>query len=217
METQASGSAAGWYADPKGSYESRYWDGMRWTAQVVHQGVEGTDTGPVPGAVPASASVAGRLGTQGRDRARYTDAAGAGLLVGTLGIAMALGGLLLPWFGDVNVFTKPSGMGVRASDAWGLVLRSALLVFGWTAIAMFTICGRRRGKDPAGKRYVAAPIVSVLLLGLVYVTIQRFIDEFRDDDASATVIGAGPWVLAAGIVVASIGMVLGRRRVPVAD
>ena len=35
-------AAAGWYPDPSGAYESRYWDGVRWTEHV-----HGTGTPPV--------------------------------------------------------------------------------------------------------------------------------------------------------------------------
>ena len=34
--------AAGWYADPSGHHEARYWDGDRWTDRVADRGVENT-------------------------------------------------------------------------------------------------------------------------------------------------------------------------------
>src|SRR5215475_15236986 len=43
---------AGWYADPAGRHEKRYWDGTGWTAGVSDGGVAATDP---PGA-PAVAS-----------------------------------------------------------------------------------------------------------------------------------------------------------------
>lgn len=48
--TQASQSAqtsqaapAGWYADPSGRYELRYWDGAAWTEHVARSGQQFTD------------------------------------------------------------------------------------------------------------------------------------------------------------------------------
>jgi hypothetical protein len=34
---------AGWYADPTGRSEHRYWDGSRWTEHVSNRGLAGTD------------------------------------------------------------------------------------------------------------------------------------------------------------------------------
>src|SRR6516165_7213418 len=34
---------AGWYADPAGRHEYRYWDGTYWTAGVANGGITATD------------------------------------------------------------------------------------------------------------------------------------------------------------------------------
>jgi hypothetical protein len=34
---------AGWYADPAGRYELRYWDGSQWTEHVSRAGQQYTD------------------------------------------------------------------------------------------------------------------------------------------------------------------------------
>jgi hypothetical protein len=34
---------AGWYPDPSGRYEMRYWDGAKWTEHVARQGQQYTD------------------------------------------------------------------------------------------------------------------------------------------------------------------------------
>ena len=36
-------AAAGWYADPAGRFELRYWDGGQWTEHVSRQGQQFTD------------------------------------------------------------------------------------------------------------------------------------------------------------------------------
>ena len=35
--------AAGWYVDPSGRHEARYWDGDRWTDRIADRGVENHD------------------------------------------------------------------------------------------------------------------------------------------------------------------------------
>jgi hypothetical protein len=35
--------AAGWFADPGGRHELRYWDGQRWTGHVSDHGTQGVD------------------------------------------------------------------------------------------------------------------------------------------------------------------------------
>jgi hypothetical protein len=39
----ASSTPAGWYPDPSGRYEVRYWDGLQWTEHVSRQGQQFTD------------------------------------------------------------------------------------------------------------------------------------------------------------------------------
>lgn len=43
QEQQASATPAGWYADPSGRYELRYWDGTAWTEHVARGGQQYTD------------------------------------------------------------------------------------------------------------------------------------------------------------------------------
>ena len=33
----------GWYADPTGRYEARFWDGKKWTGHISHYGATGKD------------------------------------------------------------------------------------------------------------------------------------------------------------------------------
>lgn len=34
---------SGWYGDPSGRYEARYWDGQKWTGHISHYGATGND------------------------------------------------------------------------------------------------------------------------------------------------------------------------------
>lgn len=36
---------AGWYSDPKKSFDRRYWDGLAWTNRVQDRGIEIADSG----------------------------------------------------------------------------------------------------------------------------------------------------------------------------
>ncbi len=49
-------AAPGWYPDPLGRHEHRYWDGVAWTGHVADRGATGLDptdvavtSGPTPG------------------------------------------------------------------------------------------------------------------------------------------------------------------------
>ncbi len=61
MNTPAPGSvtapAAGWYPDPLGRHQHRYWDGAAWSPHVADHGVAATD--PLPAGAPAVHQVAG--------------------------------------------------------------------------------------------------------------------------------------------------------------
>lgn len=42
-QTSANQTPAGWYADPSGRYELRYWDGSAWSEHVARNGQQYTD------------------------------------------------------------------------------------------------------------------------------------------------------------------------------
>lgn len=50
----AGGPAAGWYPDPVGRHQVRWWDGARWTERVADDGVEAIDL--LPGMTPVTQS-----------------------------------------------------------------------------------------------------------------------------------------------------------------
>ena len=56
--TTAVGPSAGWYSDPAGVYESRYWDGTSWTEHVSDRGVTSTAPTQAAFAAPAPTPVA---------------------------------------------------------------------------------------------------------------------------------------------------------------
>jgi hypothetical protein len=52
------GSAAGWYPDPSGGHESRYWNGTDWTSDVADRGVAATAALSSPLAPPVASATA---------------------------------------------------------------------------------------------------------------------------------------------------------------
>lgn len=60
MSEQVTSGQAGWHADPAGRYDSRYWDGLRWTRAVIRDGQVDTDPNEEPVLEePAAAGQAG--------------------------------------------------------------------------------------------------------------------------------------------------------------
>lgn len=55
----AGGQLAGWFPDPAGRHQYRYWNGTAWTDNVADNGVPGTDPLDAPPAAVASSTVAG--------------------------------------------------------------------------------------------------------------------------------------------------------------
>jgi Protein of unknown function (DUF2510) len=47
--TEASSRSAGWYPDPAGRFDNRYWDGNQWTSAVKRGEQVESDPGAVPG------------------------------------------------------------------------------------------------------------------------------------------------------------------------
>jgi hypothetical protein len=60
----AKGNQADWYPDPMGRHEYRYWNGSSWTQSVSDRGTQLTDSAPVRGTRPSSASQPSRGGWQ---------------------------------------------------------------------------------------------------------------------------------------------------------
>lgn len=128
----------GWYADPHGRYEARYWDGTAWTDHIMKDGVQGTDVpmgvrspgvlapGVVaPGvATPSTFGVGGGAAAPGRgamasrSRVRQENRAGVGTVLALAGLALYAFSLGQPWIGGTNALTKPPGLFGAANQSW---------------------------------------------------------------------------------------------------
>ena len=73
-----SSTPAGWYTDPSGRFEKRYWDGARWTEHVVTGGVQSVDGPQEPVAATGAYPETGYIGVQQAIFATGGAGAGAG-------------------------------------------------------------------------------------------------------------------------------------------
>lgn len=80
----------GWFPDPTGRHDHRWWDGAAWTAHVADAGVAGLD--PLEGGprAPVAAAPAAAAAPVTPGAARTEPLAVAALVVGIVGLALAL-------------------------------------------------------------------------------------------------------------------------------
>jgi hypothetical protein len=68
---------AGWFPDPSGTFEQRWWDGQRWTDNVINAGQQ--TTSPLPtGEAPVQASTPQQVQRQLAEKAGITPGQGTG-------------------------------------------------------------------------------------------------------------------------------------------
>lgn len=256
------GQAAGWYADPGGRYESRYWDGSAWTHDVVHQGQQGTDSGPIGGpGGPAPRIVPGVVGMPGmggygalgrgsgagmqgvplgvmtpRNTIVHENAPGIGTAVTVLGFVVFVVGLLQPWLGGDNAFTKPPGLYGTANQHWGSVAFYVSMTALWIlfSVAFATIryqphglaaflyggligwlvCRGRIDRDsPSRRSNWLAAVVLAFFAGIMWLNVIGLKGEIEDSESGVHVaLGMGPSIASAGLGVAIVGVIIGRRR-----
>lgn len=125
---------AGWYGDPHGRFEQRYFDGTQWTEHVARNGVQSVDPVPAAGAVggplssvrgPGPGGIGGPGGYTGasltpgywsptpqnpavRRPRQEQNRIGAGLFVCIAGWLVIAVATVLPWFGERNLFELPT-------------------------------------------------------------------------------------------------------------
>ena len=80
---------SGWYPDPTGRADQRYWDGNAWTDHVARSGVQGTDSVTATSTQPAT-RVATRRGSRGGPGSGGGGILGAFIVIGG-GCAIILG------------------------------------------------------------------------------------------------------------------------------
>ncbi|MDJ0767480.1 MAG: DUF2510 domain-containing protein [Ilumatobacter sp.] len=173
MTDSYSSPGAGWFPDPLGRHEHRYFNGTQWTADVAEGGQRfvdplGTDPGPRPGAPPGAQPFPG--GQQARN-----GLATAALVCGILG-------MLFAWIPFIFVV--------------GLVLAILAIVFGIRGLRKSNVVHVGRGPSitgiVTGLIGLALAVVGIALSVVLY----RAVDDFASpgpvvtDVASCDVDGA---------------------------
>jgi uncharacterized protein YxjI len=67
--SNASATPAGWYPDPGGKHEYRYWDGSAWNDYVANRGQQSIDPLAGPGVIPTTRTSAERIQRQVQEQA----------------------------------------------------------------------------------------------------------------------------------------------------
>ena len=144
----ATGPAPGWFTDPRGRFEQRYWDGTKWTAHVARAGTtmvdpDGIAAGPTRTAAKAFAApdVAAGPAAPAAPAAPvqpFSPGAFAGLIVASI-FCFGLVGVIVGW---MNV-KHPA----RKSQA------TALIVIGAAVIGLSVLYGLAAAAESGGSDF----------------------------------------------------------------
>ena len=135
---------AGWYPDPSGRHQVRYWDGSSWTDHVADSGMQSFDPptlspGQTPGTTPLQTSTA---------EARVTAVISNAMLIVLAFILFAVS--FLDWLG----FSAQAGRfeASTATNAWEFAACAAAVIIG----VLVTI--------PAGLRLSRIPVPAIVVV-----------------------------------------------------
>jgi hypothetical protein len=209
-----SGPEAGWYRDPSGRHDHRWWDGTTWTPHVMTLALRSVDYGDPdePGAVDADHSDAPDSEVPDSDapdpeeadpevavavaRARPL----AAWAVVFVGAALLVVGALLPWGEATSKTASFSSDGIDGNGAITLIAAIVLVLVvlvvqrpttaGWLVIVTAAVAGAIGVRDAVDLSDKAA----------------RLVDQ-GPPGVSANV-GIGVWVTIAGAVIALVGGIM---------
>ena len=239
------GTTGGWYPDPQGRYEQRYFDGVAWTSHVSTGGTVTTDGGGAGPPGPSGASLYGTPttpygiggpiggGPGWRTPTRYENRVGWGLVVYLVGLLLVGVSLALPWLDGRGPFdldvVNASG---RTSAALSEQLASAMI---WAVLWLFLTClplqpGKLLGFlgggciglivcwHPLDKDSPSkrSNALGVFVLLVHLIVLWLVFASVRSDYiVESAAIGLGPVVLTVGYLVMIVGAAMGRQRVRV--
>lgn len=178
-------AAPGWYEDPLGRFQSRWWNGERWTEH-------GHGLPQMPAPTPAA-----RAWTPQRAAPRFDPAPGWVLVGGAAAIAV---GSLLPWASVTGPFVGTVQVnGTNGDGVITLVLGVVVALLGFPLV-----------KAATSRARVIAALVIALIAGVVcladIVNIERLVNEAEEQSSLVTGdVGFGLWLAGAGALSASGG------------
>jgi uncharacterized membrane protein YidH (DUF202 family) len=227
-------AAAGWYADPLGRHERRYWDGAAWTDHIVDGTTQGTD--PVSGppvatgqaaqtASAAPAAVVPATPRPGRSANRV-----AGCVIAAAGGAAMIAGTYLTWVSasvgiratgwdyyrmqsqmHAGVFMTAGSMFTKTSPLLTglttLIVGIAIVVLALMILALpasQAATGQTRKRDV---NPVLAALVLLLAVCALVGGVWNLVTYFTTGPHSGVSAGAGLYVVAAGGIAGLSGLV----------
>jgi hypothetical protein len=223
------GQPAGWYADPSGRAQTRWWDGRQWTE---HTNDPGAAAAPVAVAPPPPVAPA----------PWYGGAPGYGGAAG-YGAAPGYGGA--PAYGAAPTMPAPGGTSASLDGArsllWVVLAGAAVVVLGsflpWASVTVFGAELTVDGMDgdgpltliggalvgaltlaahlqrPARWKVVTALVLAALVTLIAVIDVVDVSSRVADVEGELAVdleasVGIGLWLVLAGSVVATVGTAL---------
>jgi hypothetical protein len=203
MATSRSQPDAGWYRDPSGRHEHRWWDGHEWTPYVITLGLRSVDYGddplpttPAPESDAAASESEVAVTPATAERWRWPLAVWCTVSVGAMLLVV---GALLPWAEASSQSASFSRTGIDGNGAATLVAAVAVVLFCLVV--------------PRPKVAAGLVIAVAVLAGAVGVHDALDISHKADRLVAALPkvsagVGIGVWVTIAGAVIALAGGIL---------
>lgn len=151
--TDGTGAAAGWYADPTGRYEHRYYNGRTWTADVSSGGQRFVDPLGLSGRDQPDA----RSGSDAANNAPNSAAGTAAMVLGIVAISIA-------WMPFVVVL--------------GAIAALLALVFGWIGLRRARDSGGSRSFAVVGLATGASALVAATVGVLLTMVVLDVYDDY---------------------------------------
>jgi Protein of unknown function (DUF2510) len=228
-------AAAGWYADPLGRHERRYWDGAAWTDHVVDGTTQGTDpvNGPpvATGQAAQAASAASVAAVPAMPRLSRSANRVAGCVIAVAGGVAMIVGTYLSWVSAASaglratgwdyyrmhsemhysVFVTAGSMFTKTSPSLtGLSTLVIGIVLVVLAVLVLALPSSQAVTGRASKRDVNPALAALVLLLAICVLVGgvwNLVTYFTTGPHSGVSAGAGLYVVAAGGIAGFSGLV----------
>jgi hypothetical protein len=206
-------AAAGWYPDPRGRHEHRYFDGTAWTDHVADGGRPSTDPVDAPAEPSRSAPASSGFGTTPFPRRRptrpkrtitevgqYSTASRVAVFAGA---ALLVVGAFLPWVEASVGFLSVTNNGIDGDGAFTLACGIGAGVLFWLVVSN------------AGRLITLLAGAFSLLVAIYDITdINGKADELSSASGVFQVeasVGIGLWITAIAAIAVIVGAVLAMR------